>query len=71
MAIMPRTEGVSSRVASRPMRFRPRPTRVARWSFLRRIGEPDEIAGAAVYLASKAGSFMTGQAMVVDGGATI
>jgi NAD(P)-dependent dehydrogenase (short-subunit alcohol dehydrogenase family) len=28
---------------------------------LRRIGEPDEIAGAAVYLASKASSFMTGQ----------
>jgi NAD(P)-dependent dehydrogenase (short-subunit alcohol dehydrogenase family) len=38
---------------------------------LRRIGEPDEIAGAAVYLASKAGSFMTGQSMVVDGGVTI
>jgi len=38
---------------------------------LRRIGEPDEIAGAAVYLASAAGSFMTGQALVVDGGATI
>jgi NAD(P)-dependent dehydrogenase (short-subunit alcohol dehydrogenase family) len=38
---------------------------------LRRIGEPDEIAGAAVFLASKAGSFMTGQAVVVDGGATI
>jgi NAD(P)-dependent dehydrogenase (short-subunit alcohol dehydrogenase family) len=38
---------------------------------LRRIGEADEIAGAAVYLASKAGSFMTGQAIVVDGGATI
>jgi NAD(P)-dependent dehydrogenase (short-subunit alcohol dehydrogenase family) len=37
---------------------------------LRRIGEPDEIAGAAVYLASNAGSFMTGQALVVDGGAT-
>jgi NAD(P)-dependent dehydrogenase (short-subunit alcohol dehydrogenase family) len=30
-----------------------------------------EIAGAAVYLASEAGSFMTGQMMVVDGGATI
>jgi NAD(P)-dependent dehydrogenase (short-subunit alcohol dehydrogenase family) len=29
---------------------------------LRRIGEPDEIAGAAIFLASKAGSFVTGQA---------
>lgn len=38
---------------------------------LRRIGEPDEIAGAAVFLASAAGSFVTGQAIVVDGGATI
>ena len=38
---------------------------------LGRIGEADEIAGAAVYLASKAGSFTTGQVIVVDGGATI
>ena len=37
---------------------------------LRRIGDPDEIAGAAVFLASPAGTFMTGQAVVVDGGAT-
>lgn len=37
---------------------------------LRRIGEPDEIAGAAVFLASQAGSFVTGQAIVVDGGVT-
>jgi len=35
-----------------------------------RIGEPAEIAGAAVYLASAAGAYMTGQMMVVDGGAT-
>jgi NAD(P)-dependent dehydrogenase (short-subunit alcohol dehydrogenase family) len=37
---------------------------------LRRIGEPDEIAGAAVFLASKAGAFMTGQNLVIDGGVT-
>ncbi len=35
---------------------------------LHRIGEPDEIAGAAVYLASPSASFMTGQTIIVDGG---
>ncbi len=35
---------------------------------LRRIGEPDEIAGAAVFLAGAAGRFMTGQTIVIDGG---
>lgn len=38
---------------------------------LRRIGEPDEIAGLAVYLAAPASSFTTGQTIVVDGGRTI
>ena len=38
---------------------------------LRRIGDPDEIAGAAVYLAAPASAFMTGQTLVVDGGVTI
>jgi len=38
---------------------------------LRRIGEPDEIAGMAVFLASKAGAFTTGQGIVIDGGSTI
>ena len=35
---------------------------------LGRIGEPDEIAGAAVFLAAPAGRFMTGQTLVIDGG---
>ena len=38
---------------------------------MKRIGEPEEIAGAAVFLASKASTFMTGQAIIVDGGSTI
>lgn len=38
---------------------------------LARIGDPDEIAGAAIFLASRAGSFVTGETIVVDGGATI
>ncbi|MCP5178382.1 MAG: SDR family oxidoreductase [Pseudomonadales bacterium] len=38
---------------------------------LRRIGEPHEIAGAAVFLASRAGSFTTGQNLIIDGGSTI
>ena len=38
---------------------------------LRRIGEPHEIAGAAVFLAAPAGAFTTGQTFVIDGGATI
>lgn len=38
---------------------------------LRRPGEPHEIAGVAVMLASAAGAFITGQTLVVDGGTTI
>ena len=37
---------------------------------LRRLGEPDDIAGAAVFLASRAGAWMTGQTIVIDGGST-
>lgn len=35
---------------------------------LKRIGQPDEIAGMAVLLASQAGAFVTGQTLIIDGG---
>ena len=38
---------------------------------LRRLGEPEDIAGTAVFLASEAASWMSGQVLVVDGGATV
>jgi NAD(P)-dependent dehydrogenase (short-subunit alcohol dehydrogenase family) len=38
---------------------------------LGRLGEPEDIAGAAVLLAAREGSFITGQTIIVDGGATI
>jgi NAD(P)-dependent dehydrogenase (short-subunit alcohol dehydrogenase family) len=38
---------------------------------LRRLGEPDDIAGAAVFLASDAARWITGHVLVVDGGALI
>lgn len=38
---------------------------------LGRMGEADEIAGAAIFLSSPAGAFVTGQTIVVDGGVTI
>ena len=38
---------------------------------LNRIGEPEEVAGAAVFRASPAGRYVTGQTIVVDGVATV
>jgi NAD(P)-dependent dehydrogenase (short-subunit alcohol dehydrogenase family) len=38
---------------------------------LGRIGEPEDIGGIAVFLASRAGAFVTGQTLVADGGVTI
>ena len=43
--------------------------RVTAGTPLPRIGQPEEIAGAAVFFAAPAGSFETGQSIIVDGGA--
>jgi NAD(P)-dependent dehydrogenase (short-subunit alcohol dehydrogenase family) len=46
-------------------------TYLARQSPLGRMGRPEDVAQAALYLASDDGSFMTGQALVLDGGMTV
>jgi NAD(P)-dependent dehydrogenase (short-subunit alcohol dehydrogenase family) len=46
-------------------------TRSSKDTPLRRLGDPVDIAGTVVYLASDASRYMTGQAVVVDGGVTI
>lgn len=41
---------------------------VAESAPLRRIGRPDDMAGVAVYLSSRAGAYVTGAVIPVDGG---
>ncbi|WP_084419325.1 SDR family NAD(P)-dependent oxidoreductase [Henriciella litoralis] len=45
--------------------------RIEKGTPMRRIGEPQDIAGAAIFLASDAGKYMAGQMIVVDGGSVI
>jgi len=44
---------------------------IAKTMPLRRLGEPEDIAGAALFLASDVASWMTGQTIVIDGGAQL
>jgi NAD(P)-dependent dehydrogenase (short-subunit alcohol dehydrogenase family) len=51
--------------------WEPNEAAVARTMPLQRLGEPEDIAGAAVFLASDAASWITGHTLVVDGGALV
>ncbi len=50
-------------------------TKLAQWverkTPTRRIGQPEDIGGVAVFLASRASAYLTGQVIIVDGGLTI
>jgi meso-butanediol dehydrogenase/(S,S)-butanediol dehydrogenase/diacetyl reductase len=61
-----RTPIWQSRVDARPDIFE----RLANWYPLGRVGEPDDIASAAIFLASDEASFVNGAVLTVDGGLT-
>jgi len=49
----------------------PRVAELARRIPLRRFGRPDELVGAAIFLASEAASYITGQVLTVDAGLSV
>jgi NAD(P)-dependent dehydrogenase (short-subunit alcohol dehydrogenase family) len=51
--------------------WEPAEEQIAKRMPLRRLGEPDDIGNAALYLASDLASWVTGHVLVVDGGAMI
>ena len=58
-----------SKMMARDARALPR--RHRRRCPLGRIGEPEDMAGIAIYLASRAGAYLTGAVIPVDGGITV
>ena len=45
--------------------------RVAQACPMKRLGEPEDVAGAALYLAAETGSWITGHTLVLDGGSLV
>jgi NAD(P)-dependent dehydrogenase (short-subunit alcohol dehydrogenase family) len=62
---------IQTRLASGIINNEPMLEQVMAKTPLGRIGRPEEIAGAALFLAGDASSYMTGQTLVIDGGMTI
>jgi gluconate 5-dehydrogenase len=54
-----------------PFFSQPRVVQLARRIPLQRFGQPDELAGAAIFLASDAASYITGQVLTVDAGLSV
>jgi gluconate 5-dehydrogenase len=54
-----------------PFFSQPRVVELAKRIPLRRFGQPDELVGAAIFLASDAASYITGQVLTVDAGLSI
>ena len=59
-----RTAAWHQRFAEDPAVF----DKLARWYPLRRVGEPEDVANAALFLASDEASWITGEVLAVDGG---
>lgn len=69
-----RVNAVSPGLIRRPGLAEAWPEGVARWQArapLQRLGEPDDVACACLFLASEAAAWITGQELVVDGGVSV
>jgi len=51
--------------------WEPREDALARRTPLKRLGQPEDVAGAALFLASDNAAWITGQTFAVDGGALV
>jgi gluconate 5-dehydrogenase len=63
--------GLFATESNAPFFAKPHIAELARRIPLRRFGRPDELVGAAIFLASDAASYITGQVLTVDAGLSV